>query len=114
VDSFSGWMSYFWYRCACPMPDGRFNCWLGGTPYNWTKRLHIPWYLRAHPEERFRSPSMTGWRAAPRMAASVVLMPVGLLIWAMSSGRWPLIPPLRDLPRPPAPPPPRATGEEGQ
>ena len=76
VSGFARFMSWFWWSFACPQPDGRFNCALRGKPYAWTARLHTPWYLLAHPGERFRVKRFPWWR----IPFSVLLMPVGALI----------------------------------
>ena len=87
---FARWMSYFWYRCACPEIDSRFNYWLRGKPYNWTKRLHMPWWLLVHPEDARRSPRLAGWRKAPRAVASLLCLPIGFAIWVGYGRHWPL------------------------
>jgi hypothetical protein len=81
------WMHYFWYRCACPLPDGKFNCWLGGRPYSWTGIAAIPWYLLAYPGWRryFGSRLRMMWW----LVASIIFMPVGFAIWLFNR-RWPL------------------------
>ncbi len=81
---FVRWMSNFWWKRACPQPDGRFNCWLYGKPYAWTARLHTPWYLVLYP--KYRRPEHATIRLVTRAILSLLLLPVG---WAiqLANGR---------------------------
>lgn len=91
LQSVYAFMSNFWWNTACPKPDGRYG-WLRCKLYNWTAKLHTPWYLLLHPARRSIYPT---WKLFVRGALSIVLLPVGLVIWVAGGCR------MRFFPKPP-------------
>ncbi len=87
MTTFIRFMNNFWWRCAVLPPAGSVSWWI----YRWTKKLNVPWYLLRYPEECRQRSDMAGWRKAPRIILSLILMPVGFGIWLYGGRRWPLV-----------------------